>query len=165
MSLGGVTLANCVRTAAVGASPVPSADPAVSPDSLATSGSADTAHVIARLLTKLDWIFTKSSKRVLLLLPSIINLQSEEYLSNRISCSYFHLSCSWTYLPITMSTTNTALVVRVSDGQSPRLSKESIPRPRPAANQVLVKISHVAQNPTDGMFITPPHLVLFVSNR
>ncbi|KAL3492477.1 putative zinc-binding dehydrogenase family oxidoreductase [Aspergillus germanicus] len=48
-----------------------------------------------------------------------------------------------------MSNANAALVVRVSDGQSPRLSKEPIPRPRPAANQVLVKISHVAQNPTD----------------
>ncbi|KAL3459481.1 putative zinc-binding dehydrogenase family oxidoreductase [Aspergillus heterothallicus] len=45
--------------------------------------------------------------------------------------------------------TNTALVVRVAEGQSPRLSKEEIPLPRPAANQVLVKLSHVAQNPTD----------------
>ncbi|RDW76838.1 zinc-binding alcohol dehydrogenase family protein [Aspergillus mulundensis] len=42
---------------------------------------------------------------------------------------------------------NTALVVRV-DG-SPRLSKEDIPRPRPSPNQVVVKLSHVAQNPTD----------------
>ncbi|PYI09801.1 putative zinc-binding dehydrogenase family oxidoreductase [Aspergillus sclerotiicarbonarius CBS 121057] len=45
--------------------------------------------------------------------------------------------------------TNTALVVRVADGQPPKLSKESIPKPSPAANQVLVKLSHVAQNPTD----------------
>ncbi|KAL4899409.1 hypothetical protein BDW74DRAFT_189398 [Aspergillus multicolor] len=45
--------------------------------------------------------------------------------------------------------TNTALVVRVPDGQSPILSKETIAIPRPAANQVLVKISHAAQNPTD----------------
>ncbi|KAL5041770.1 hypothetical protein BDW71DRAFT_217419 [Aspergillus fruticulosus] len=44
---------------------------------------------------------------------------------------------------------NTAIVVRVSDGQSPRLSKEDIPIPHPAANQVLVKLSHIAQNPTD----------------
>ncbi|KAJ5959368.1 uncharacterized protein N7479_006518 [Penicillium vulpinum] len=44
--------------------------------------------------------------------------------------------------------TNTALVVRVS-GQTPTLSKEAIQRPSPAANQVLVQISHVAQNPTD----------------
>ena len=46
---------------------------------------------------------------------------------------------------------HTALVVRVDDGQPPRLSKENIPTPSPAANQVLVKISHAAQNPTDGM--------------
>ncbi|KAL4944148.1 hypothetical protein BDV06DRAFT_188195 [Aspergillus oleicola] len=49
-----------------------------------------------------------------------------------------------------MSTgTNTALVVRVAEGQSPRLSEEAIAIPRPAANQALVKLSHVAQNPTD----------------
>lgn len=29
------------------------------------------------------------------------------------------------------------------------LSKQSIPIPAPAANQLLVKVSHVAQNPTD----------------
>lgn len=45
---------------------------------------------------------------------------------------------------------NTALVVRVVDGQAPKLSKEDIAVPRPAAHQVLVKLSHVAQNPTDG---------------
>ncbi|OJJ98682.1 hypothetical protein ASPACDRAFT_30664 [Aspergillus aculeatus ATCC 16872] len=44
---------------------------------------------------------------------------------------------------------NTALVVRVNDGESPRFSKEQIPIPRPEAHQVLVKLSHVAQNPTD----------------
>ncbi|KAL2842571.1 putative zinc-binding dehydrogenase family oxidoreductase [Aspergillus pseudoustus] len=43
---------------------------------------------------------------------------------------------------------NTALVVRVANGH-PTFSKESIPIPRPEPNQVLVKISHVAQNPTD----------------
>ncbi|KAJ5753908.1 GroES-like protein [Penicillium nucicola] len=42
----------------------------------------------------------------------------------------------------------TSIVVRVSD-LSPRLSREDIPRPCPAEHQVLVKISHVAQNPTD----------------
>lgn len=46
----------------------------------------------------------------------------------------------------------TALVVRVTDGQHPKLSKEEIPRPSPASNQVLVKLSHAAQNPTDGKF-------------
>ncbi|OJJ79071.1 zinc-binding alcohol dehydrogenase family protein [Aspergillus glaucus CBS 516.65] len=44
---------------------------------------------------------------------------------------------------------NTAVVVRVPDGQSPKLSKEDIRIPSPESNQVLVKISHVAQNPTD----------------
>ncbi|KAL4747506.1 hypothetical protein BDW72DRAFT_206398 [Aspergillus terricola var. indicus] len=48
-----------------------------------------------------------------------------------------------------MATINTALVVRVADGQSPKLSKENIDIPRPAENQVLVKVSHAAQNPTD----------------
>lgn len=45
----------------------------------------------------------------------------------------------------------TVLVVRVADGQSPVSSKETIAILSPSANQVLVKISHVAQNPTDGM--------------
>ncbi|KAJ9491402.1 hypothetical protein VN97_g1854 [Penicillium thymicola] len=43
---------------------------------------------------------------------------------------------------------NIALVVRVK-GEIPTLSKETVHRPSPAANQVLVEISHVAQNPTD----------------
>ncbi|KAL4801201.1 chaperonin 10-like protein [Aspergillus unguis] len=47
-----------------------------------------------------------------------------------------------------MSNNNTAIVVRVADGQ-PKLTKETIAVPRPAENQVLVKLSHVAQNPTD----------------
>ncbi|ODM14869.1 hypothetical protein SI65_09621 [Aspergillus cristatus] len=44
---------------------------------------------------------------------------------------------------------NAAVIVRVPDGQSPKLSKENIQIPSPESNQVLVKISHVAQNPTD----------------
>ncbi|OQE44389.1 hypothetical protein PENCOP_c002G02378 [Penicillium coprophilum] len=43
----------------------------------------------------------------------------------------------------------TALVTRGSAEQSPRLSKEEIDIPVPADHQILVKISHVAQNPTD----------------
>lgn len=42
-------------------------------------------------------------------------------------------------------TTATALVTRGG-----KLSKETIPVPTPGEHQVLVKISHVAQNPTDG---------------
>ncbi|KAE8416814.1 putative zinc-binding dehydrogenase family oxidoreductase [Aspergillus pseudocaelatus] len=42
-----------------------------------------------------------------------------------------------------------SLVVRVPEGQSPKLVKESIPAPSPGPGQVLVKVSHVAQNPTD----------------
>jgi hypothetical protein len=34
-------------------------------------------------------------------------------------------------------------------GDAPTLTKQQIPKPRPAAHQMLVKISHVAQNPTD----------------
>ncbi|RSL67620.1 hypothetical protein CEP53_002921 [Fusarium sp. AF-6] len=41
-----------------------------------------------------------------------------------------------------------ALVVRTSD-DTPRLVKESIPIPKPENHQILVKVSHVAQNPTD----------------
>ncbi|PYH97075.1 GroES-like protein [Aspergillus ellipticus CBS 707.79] len=42
----------------------------------------------------------------------------------------------------------TALVVRDDSGK-PQLSKSTLPIPTPAANQVVVKLSHVAQNPTD----------------
>ncbi|KAL4898499.1 putative zinc-binding dehydrogenase family oxidoreductase [Aspergillus ambiguus] len=44
---------------------------------------------------------------------------------------------------------NTTQVVRVSERGSPHLSKEDILIPSPAEHQVLVKLSHVAQNPTD----------------
>jgi NADPH:quinone reductase-like Zn-dependent oxidoreductase len=42
-------------------------------------------------------------------------------------------------------TTATALVTKAG-----KLSKETIPLPTPGEHQVLVKVSHVAQNPTDG---------------
>ncbi|KAK5788675.1 hypothetical protein VI817_009633 [Penicillium citrinum] len=42
-----------------------------------------------------------------------------------------------------------AVVVRGSDESSVRLSNEEIPIPSPAEHQVLIKITHVAQNPTD----------------
>lgn len=42
-----------------------------------------------------------------------------------------------------------ATVVRDSN-DAPILSRDEIPIPSPADHQVLVKISHVAQNPTDG---------------
>lgn len=42
----------------------------------------------------------------------------------------------------------TALVTK--DG---KLSKDQVPLPTPDENQLLVKVSHVAQNPTDGMNI------------
>jgi NADPH:quinone reductase-like Zn-dependent oxidoreductase len=45
---------------------------------------------------------------------------------------------------------NSAVVVRVANGNQPSLSQENIAIPSPEANQVLVKVSHVAQNPTDG---------------
>ncbi|CAI7636656.1 unnamed protein product [Penicillium pancosmium] len=45
--------------------------------------------------------------------------------------------------------TGIALVVRVSEGQSPQLVQEQLPLPIPGAGQVQVKVSHVAQNPTD----------------
>ncbi|WYZ37982.1 hypothetical protein EsH8_II_001488 [Colletotrichum jinshuiense] len=42
-----------------------------------------------------------------------------------------------------------ALVTEVANGGSAAMVKKSIPVPEPAANQALVRISHVAQNPTD----------------
>lgn len=44
-------------------------------------------------------------------------------------------------------TTATALVTKGG-----KLSKETIAVPTPTEDQVLVKISHVAQNPTDGKY-------------
>ncbi|EQB50260.1 hypothetical protein CGLO_10321 [Colletotrichum gloeosporioides Cg-14] len=46
-----------------------------------------------------------------------------------------------------------ALVVEVPNGK-PSLVRKSIPIPQPASNQALVKISHIAQNPTDGKYMT-----------
>lgn len=51
---------------------------------------------------------------------------------------------------MTAATKTMAVVVRGSDESSVRLSNEEIPTPAPAEHQILVKISHVAQNPTDG---------------
>lgn len=43
-----------------------------------------------------------------------------------------------------------ALVVEVPEGGSPALVQKAVPVPALASNQVLVKVSAVAQNPTDG---------------
>ncbi|WWC62193.1 uncharacterized protein I303_104788 [Kwoniella dejecticola CBS 10117] len=45
--------------------------------------------------------------------------------------------------------TNTALVIQYDSDNSPSLVKQDIPIQTPGKRQVLVKISHVAQNPTD----------------
>ncbi|KAH7203021.1 chaperonin 10-like protein [Fusarium oxysporum] len=42
-----------------------------------------------------------------------------------------------------------ALVVRVDSNNTPKLVKEPITVPKPGKHQLLVKVSHVAQNPTD----------------
>lgn len=47
-----------------------------------------------------------------------------------------------------------ALVVEAPNGK-PSLVRKSIPIPVPASNQALVKISHIAQNPTDSKYMTP----------
>ncbi|KAF4761382.1 hypothetical protein N7455_003289 [Penicillium solitum] len=47
-----------------------------------------------------------------------------------------------------MASSNTSLIVRVPEGQ-PKLVKEELPLPKPGTDQVQVKVSHVAQNPTD----------------
>lgn len=49
-----------------------------------------------------------------------------------------------------MASSNTSLIVRVPEGQ-PKLVKEELPLPKPGTDQVQVKVSHVAQNPTDGI--------------
>lgn len=54
------------------------------------------------------------------------------------------------YLTMAIDSKMTAMVNRSSGEQSPHFSREDIDIPTPADNQVLVKISHVAQNPTDG---------------
>jgi hypothetical protein len=51
--------------------------------------------------------------------------------------------------------TGNALVVRVPEGQSPHLVQEQLPLPIPGTGQVQVKVSHVAQNPTDGRSLCP----------
>jgi NADPH:quinone reductase-like Zn-dependent oxidoreductase len=43
-----------------------------------------------------------------------------------------------------------ALVVRVDSNNTPKLVKDVLPVPKPGPRQLLVKVSHVAQNPTDG---------------
>lgn len=52
-------------------------------------------------------------------------------------------------------TTATALVTKGG-----KLSKETIPVPTPGEHEVLVKVSHVAQNPTDGKLCFHPPLIL-----
>ena len=43
-----------------------------------------------------------------------------------------------------------ALVVHQEGDAAPKLVKQSIPIPTPGDNQLLVRVTHVAQNPTDG---------------
>lgn len=43
-----------------------------------------------------------------------------------------------------------ALVVRQEGDSAHKLVKQPIPVPTPADNQLLVRVTHVAQNPTDG---------------
>lgn len=42
--------------------------------------------------------------------------------------------------------------MRQEGDSAPKLVKQSISVPTPADNQLLVRVAHVAQNPTDGMF-------------
>ncbi|KAM0554935.1 hypothetical protein ACHAPJ_006671 [Fusarium lateritium] len=42
-----------------------------------------------------------------------------------------------------------ALVVRLDSENAPKLVKDQVPMPKPGSHQLLVKVSHVAQNPTD----------------
>lgn len=49
-------------------------------------------------------------------------------------------------------TTGTSLVTRTRKG-SPSLVQETLSAPTPGPHQALVRVSHVAQNPTDGKHI------------
>jgi hypothetical protein len=52
-----------------------------------------------------------------------------------------------------MTPTNcTSLVIKENVGSAPQLVKRLVPLPTPAEHELLVKVSHVAQNPTDGMY-------------
>lgn len=44
-----------------------------------------------------------------------------------------------------------ALVVRLYGEDAPSLVQEELPLPEPGPNQLLVKVSRAAQNPTDGV--------------
>lgn len=54
-----------------------------------------------------------------------------------------------------------ALVVRVDNNNTPKLSKESVLVPKPGKHQLLVKVSHAAQNPTDGKVNSLRHWLQF----
>jgi NADPH:quinone reductase-like Zn-dependent oxidoreductase len=49
-----------------------------------------------------------------------------------------------------------ALVVKVDSNNIPKLVKDVIPVAKPGPHQLLVKVSRVAQNPTDGETHHPP---------
>jgi NADPH:quinone reductase-like Zn-dependent oxidoreductase len=53
--------------------------------------------------------------------------------------------------------TSQALVVRLDNNGTPKLAEEQVPVPKPGSQQLLVKVSHVAQNPTDGELILLRH--------
>lgn len=85
----------------------------------------------------------------------------DELTSNELTCVTIILNTSFLFSKpktnilqkIKMSTkTGKCLVVRVPDGGTPTMEKEELPLPEPGSNQLLVKTSHVAQNPTDGRF-------------
>ena len=48
-----------------------------------------------------------------------------------------------------------ALVIRQKGSSKPELVRESIEVPKPADNQLLVKITYAAQNPTDSTHLPP----------
>lgn len=50
---------------------------------------------------------------------------------------------------------SSALIQRVKDGDKPRLVREPVPVPQPGAHELLVKVSHAGQNPTDGEIVPP----------
>lgn len=55
----------------------------------------------------------------------------------------------------------TALVTEVNRGKA-TLVKKLIPVLKPEPNQALVKVSHVAQNPTDGkLYLSPSNRLLY----
>lgn len=65
------------------------------------------------------------------------------------TCRKANIVTSIANLELCTTTMSSTLVQRVKDGDQPRLIREPTPVPQPGPHELLVKVSHVGQNPTD----------------